>query len=114
MIEARLSKYPFFSDVVASTVSLQTLKEKLGCFTSEGEDGIPGGAEEEGGGESSLTALRSSLDDIIVLCHQSSQNLNQQQREVISDPAYTVAVYSTVPSVFIRSVDAFREKLQCQ
>lgn len=105
MTEACLSKCPFFSDVVASTVSLQTLKEKLGCFTSEGQDGIPGGAEEEGGGESSLAALSSSLDDIIVLCHQSSQNLNQQQREVISGPACTVAVSSTLPSVLIRSVD---------
>lgn len=70
----------------AFAVLLETLKEKLSRFTSEGEDGNTGGAEEEGGGESSLTALRSSLDDIIVLCHQSSQNLNQQQREVLWFP----------------------------
>lgn len=104
----------FFSDTLASTVSLQTLKEKLSRFTSEGEDGNTGGAEEEGGGQSSLTALRSSLDDIIVLCHQSSQNLNQQQREVTSGPAYTFIVSSIAPRVFIRSVEAFSEKLQCQ
>lgn len=81
-ITSRLDQ--FVSDVLASMVSLQTLKEKLSSFTSEGEEGNTARDEEEGGSEeSSLTAVRSSLDDIIVLCHQSSQSLNQQQREVI-------------------------------
>lgn len=72
------------SDVLASMVSLQTLKEKLSSFTSEAEGGNTAGAKEEGASnESSLTAVRTSLDDIIVLCQQSSQSLNQQQREVI-------------------------------
>uniref|UniRef100_A0A3Q3W7P0 RING-type domain-containing protein n=1 Tax=Mola mola TaxID=94237 RepID=A0A3Q3W7P0_MOLML len=46
-------------------------------------------AAEAGDGEgrdsySTLTSVKDSLNDIITLCHQSSQNLNQQQREVMS------------------------------
>lgn len=95
-----------------SPVSLQTLKEKLSSFTPEGADGNTGGAEEQGDSESSLTALRSSLDDIVVLCHQSSQNLNQQQREVLPiTPASTFIGSSIGPCVFTRTVDAFSENL---
>uniref|UniRef100_A0A8C4I8E3 RING-type domain-containing protein n=1 Tax=Dicentrarchus labrax TaxID=13489 RepID=A0A8C4I8E3_DICLA len=38
----------------------------------------------EGGDEATLTGVKDSLNEIIVLCHRSSQNLYQQQREVLS------------------------------
>lgn len=55
-------------------IYLKTLKENLSLVTAEraGDD------EEE-----TLTNVKDSLSDIISLCHQSSQSLNQQQREVL-------------------------------
>uniref|UniRef100_A0A671W9U8 VPS8 subunit of CORVET complex n=1 Tax=Sparus aurata TaxID=8175 RepID=A0A671W9U8_SPAAU len=41
---------------------------------------------EKTGGESTLTGVKDSLNDIIDLCHRSSPNLNQQQREVLWFP----------------------------
>lgn len=63
---------------VNSIISLKTLKEKLSVLTTEADRGD----EEERDGESTLTTVKDSLDGIIALCHQSSQNLYQQQREV--------------------------------
>ncbi|XP_070696841.1 vacuolar protein sorting-associated protein 8 homolog isoform X3 [Pempheris klunzingeri] len=70
----------------AFAVLLETLKEKLGLLTAESgrEDGRRD--EEERENESTLTRVKDSLNDIIVLCHQSSQNLYQQQREVLWFP----------------------------
>lgn len=52
---------------------LQTLKENLSLLPDE-----RAGAD----GEETLTDVKDSLNDIITLCHQSCQGLNQQQREV--------------------------------
>ncbi|XP_070771676.1 vacuolar protein sorting-associated protein 8 homolog [Enoplosus armatus] len=74
----------------AFAVLLETLKEKLSLLTAESDRGVEGGTgrwdEEEGDSESTLTRVKDSLNDIIVLCHQSSQNLYQQQREVLWFP----------------------------
>lgn len=75
--------YVFFY-ICVLIISPKTLKEKLSLFTSESEGENKGGDEEERSDESSLTSVKDSLDDIITLCHQSSQNLSQQQREVMS------------------------------
>ncbi|XP_071376066.1 vacuolar protein sorting-associated protein 8 homolog isoform X3 [Centroberyx affinis] len=76
----------------AFTVLLKTLKEKLALLTPESE-GAGGGRrveeeeeEEEEEGEPTLRRVEDSLSDIIALCHRSSQNLNQQQREVLWFP----------------------------
>lgn len=62
------------------------MKEKLGVLTAEteGEADEADGQwdEQERGCDSTLTRVKDSLNDIVVLCHQSSQNLDQQQREV--------------------------------
>ncbi|XP_038593280.1 vacuolar protein sorting-associated protein 8 homolog isoform X1 [Micropterus salmoides] len=74
----------------AFAVLLETLKDKLSLLTAESDGGVEeengGGNEEEGGSESTLTRVKDSLNDIIVLCHRSSQNLYQQQREVLWFP----------------------------
>ncbi|KAM4615181.1 vacuolar protein sorting-associated protein 8 homolog isoform 2-T2 [Polymixia lowei] len=80
----------------AFTVLLKKLEESLTLLTPESQGG-GGGADrrkEEGQtegeaeekGESSLERVEDSLNDIIALCHRSSQNLNQQQREVLWFP----------------------------
>uniref|UniRef100_A0A8C4I5I9 RING-type domain-containing protein n=1 Tax=Dicentrarchus labrax TaxID=13489 RepID=A0A8C4I5I9_DICLA len=56
----------------AFAVLLETLKDKLSLLT--------------GGDEATLTGVKDSLNEIIVLCHRSSQNLYQQQREVLWFP----------------------------
>ncbi|KAM3862544.1 vacuolar protein sorting-associated protein 8 homolog, partial [Diretmus argenteus] len=94
----------------AFTVLLKTLKEKLSLLTAESKGGGEGdrGGEGDGGGvgdgggegdggdggreedkeegESTLRRIEDSLNDIIALCHRSSQHLNQQQREVLWFP----------------------------
>ncbi|KAK0150230.1 Vacuolar protein sorting-associated protein 8 [Merluccius polli] len=70
----------------AFTVLLTKLKRILETITREG-----GGAEGEGGAAKDgaappLDGLEGSLDDIVALCHRNSQNLNQQQREVLWFP----------------------------
>ncbi|XP_068183630.1 vacuolar protein sorting-associated protein 8 homolog isoform X2 [Antennarius striatus] len=75
----------------AFAVLLATLKENLVLLTAESDGGETGGGagrdeEEETEGGSTLAAVKESLDDIIALCHQSSQNLYQQQREVLWFP----------------------------
>ncbi|XP_056147322.1 vacuolar protein sorting-associated protein 8 homolog isoform X2 [Lampris incognitus] len=73
----------------AFTVLLKTLKEKLTLLTSESDEECEGDDEgklREEEGESSLRKVVTSLDDIIALCHRSSQNLDQQQREVLWFP----------------------------
>uniref|UniRef100_A0A8C4I8B8 RING-type domain-containing protein n=1 Tax=Dicentrarchus labrax TaxID=13489 RepID=A0A8C4I8B8_DICLA len=73
----------------AFAVLLETLKDKLSLLTAE-SDRVEGGDgrrdEEEGGDEATLTGVKDSLNEIIVLCHRSSQNLYQQQREVLWFP----------------------------
>lgn len=54
---------------------LKTLKENLSLVTAERAEG-----DDE---EETLTNVKDSLNDIISLCHQGSQSLNQQQREVL-------------------------------
>ncbi|XP_037637793.1 vacuolar protein sorting-associated protein 8 homolog isoform X2 [Sebastes umbrosus] len=74
----------------AFAVLLETLKEKLSLLTAESEGGVEGGdgrrIKEERDGESTLTRVQDSLNDIIVLCQRSSDNLYQQQREVLWFP----------------------------
>ncbi|XP_062286275.1 vacuolar protein sorting-associated protein 8 homolog [Scomber scombrus] len=70
----------------AFTVLLETLKEKLCLLTAEANRESEGGLgtqeeEEEKASKSTLTSVEDSLNYIIVLCHQSSQNLDQPQRE---------------------------------
>lgn len=64
--------YVFF---VLFELYLKTLKENLSLVTAE--------RAEEDDEEETLTNVKDSLNDIISLCHQSSQSLNQQQREVL-------------------------------
>ncbi|XP_068597808.1 vacuolar protein sorting-associated protein 8 homolog [Brachionichthys hirsutus] len=74
----------------AFAVLLATLKEKLTLLTAESDGGgTRGGAgqtEEETDGEPTLAAVKEALDDIVALCRRSSQNLYQQQREVLWFP----------------------------
>ncbi|XP_044068934.1 vacuolar protein sorting-associated protein 8 homolog isoform X3 [Siniperca chuatsi] len=74
----------------AFAVLLETLKDKLSLLTAESDRAVEGGNgrqdEEERDSDSTLTRVKDSLNDIIVLCHQSSQNLYQQQREVLWFP----------------------------
>nr|XP_046257105.1 vacuolar protein sorting-associated protein 8 homolog isoform X3 [Scatophagus argus] len=74
----------------AFDVLLETLKENLNLLTAESDRGVEEGDvrhdEEERDSESTLTRVKDSLNDIIALCHQSSQNLNQQQREALWFP----------------------------
>uniref|UniRef100_A0A8C4I5C4 RING-type domain-containing protein n=1 Tax=Dicentrarchus labrax TaxID=13489 RepID=A0A8C4I5C4_DICLA len=83
----------------AFAVLLETLKDKLSLLTAE-SDRVEGGDgrrdEEEGGDEATLTGVKDSLNEIIVLCHRSSQNLYQQQREVLSACLYYMFVYVSV------------------
>lgn len=64
--------YVFF---VLFELYLKTLKENLSLVTAE--------RAEEDDDEETLTNVKDSLNDIISLCHQSSQSLNQQEREVL-------------------------------
>ncbi|XP_037322281.1 vacuolar protein sorting-associated protein 8 homolog isoform X1 [Pungitius pungitius] len=74
----------------AFAVLLETLKETLSCLMAESERKVDGGEgrgdEEERDDESSLTAVKDSLNDIIVLCHRNSDSFYQQQREVLWFP----------------------------
>ncbi|XP_028460055.1 vacuolar protein sorting-associated protein 8 homolog isoform X2 [Perca flavescens] len=73
----------------AFTVLLETLKEKLNLLTAEGDRGVEGDGRpniEASDSESTLTRVTDSLNDIIALCHRSSDNLYQQQREVLWFP----------------------------
>ncbi|XP_042358575.1 vacuolar protein sorting-associated protein 8 homolog [Plectropomus leopardus] len=70
----------------AFAVLLETLKEKLSILTAESEPGDRGQGEEERDRELTLTRVKNSLNDIIDLCHRSSDSLNQQQREVLWFP----------------------------
>lgn len=79
----------YFFCICILMISPKTLKEKLNVFTSESEGENRGGDKEERSNESPLTSVKDSLDDIITLCHQSSQNLSQQQREVMSVSIFT-------------------------
>ncbi|XP_034754427.1 vacuolar protein sorting-associated protein 8 homolog, partial [Etheostoma cragini] len=73
----------------AFAVLLETLKEKLNLLTAEGDRGVEGDGrpdKEESNSESTLTRVTDSLNNIIALCHRSSDNLYQQQREVLWFP----------------------------
>ncbi|XP_041645412.1 vacuolar protein sorting-associated protein 8 homolog [Cheilinus undulatus] len=80
----------------AFTVLLETLKEKLSLLTTKtdrgGED--ENAAEEEGAGKSALIKVKDSLNNIIDLCHHSSENLYQQQREVLWFPLLETMMFS--------------------
>uniref|UniRef100_A0A3B5B9C1 VPS8 subunit of CORVET complex n=1 Tax=Stegastes partitus TaxID=144197 RepID=A0A3B5B9C1_9TELE len=69
----------------AFAVLLETLKQKLCLLAVESDRGVEGENggqnEDEEDSESMLTRVKDSLNDIIVFCHQSCQNLDQQQRE---------------------------------
>uniref|UniRef100_A0A4W6F917 VPS8 subunit of CORVET complex n=1 Tax=Lates calcarifer TaxID=8187 RepID=A0A4W6F917_LATCA len=74
----------------AFSVLLETLKEKLCLLTAESDTGVEGGDgeqdEEERCSDSTLMRVKDSLNDIIALCHRSSHNLYQQQREALWFP----------------------------
>ncbi|XP_055358754.1 vacuolar protein sorting-associated protein 8 homolog isoform X2 [Betta splendens] len=63
----------------AFALLLETLRDNLCVLTAEG------GTNEEKNCKT-VTTVESSLNDIIALCYRSSQNLNQQQREVLWFP----------------------------
>lgn len=67
--------------------SVQTLKVNLSVLTTESETGAERGDrtqdEEERDPQATVTRVQDSLNDIIALCQRSSQNLDQQQREVV-------------------------------
>ncbi|XP_010792421.1 chromodomain-helicase-DNA-binding protein 1-like [Notothenia coriiceps] len=68
----------------AFAVLLETLKEKLSVLTAESERADEGGEERDR--DHTLSRVKESLNDIIELCHRSSDNLDQQQREVLWFP----------------------------
>ncbi|KAM8739114.1 vacuolar protein sorting-associated protein 8 homolog [Acanthopagrus schlegelii] len=75
----------------AFDVLLETLKEKLSVLTAESDREVEEEEErhddeEKTDSESTLTGVKDSLNDIIALCHRSSPNLDQQQREVLWFP----------------------------
>ncbi|KAL7384136.1 hypothetical protein ABVT39_025073 [Epinephelus coioides] len=74
----------------AFAVLLETLKENLNLLTAEcdrgADEGDGGQEEEERDSEITLTRVKNSLNDITDLCHRSSDNLYQQQREVLWFP----------------------------
>ncbi|GLD65220.1 vacuolar protein sorting-associated protein 8 homolog, partial [Lates japonicus] len=74
----------------AFSVLLETLKEKLCLLTAESDTGVEGGDgeqdEDERRSDSTLMRVKDSLNDIIALCHRSSHNLYQQQREALWFP----------------------------
>ncbi|KAL1021743.1 hypothetical protein UPYG_G00017420 [Umbra pygmaea] len=73
----------------AFRVLLKTLKDKLRTLTGEEEEGVLKSSrveEEEGGERAPLDRVEEALNDIIALCHRSSQSLNPQQREVLWFP----------------------------
>uniref|UniRef100_A0A667YH51 VPS8 subunit of CORVET complex n=1 Tax=Myripristis murdjan TaxID=586833 RepID=A0A667YH51_9TELE len=70
----------------AFTVLLKTLKEKLSLLTVESEQGERDGTTLEEEGELMLRRVEDSLTEIVSLCHRTSQNLNQKQREVLWFP----------------------------
>lgn len=99
---------------------LQTLKEKLCLLTAEANRESEGGLgtqeeEEEKGSKSTLTSVEDSLNYIIVLCHQSSQNLDQSQREVISVCVFvclSVCVcYSHIPFMYVHLLCFFYQHM---
>ncbi|KAF7652096.1 hypothetical protein LDENG_00101870 [Lucifuga dentata] len=69
----------------AFTVLLKTLKDKLTVLTRHNESGDDRGTTEEEK-DSALRRAEDSLNDIIALCHRSSQNLSQSKREVLWFP----------------------------
>uniref|UniRef100_UPI0037E89112 vacuolar protein sorting-associated protein 8 homolog n=1 Tax=Semicossyphus pulcher TaxID=241346 RepID=UPI0037E89112 len=73
----------------AFAILLETLKEKLSLLTSEPDSGVERDEsldEEEGDSVSTVTRVKDSLNSIIDLCHRSSENLDQQQRESLWFP----------------------------
>lgn len=74
----------------AFAVLLETLNQKLCLLTAESDGGVEGESrgqnKDEEDSESTLTRVKDSLNDIIVFCHQSCQNLDQQQRESLWFP----------------------------
>uniref|UniRef100_A0A7N6BH30 RING-type domain-containing protein n=1 Tax=Anabas testudineus TaxID=64144 RepID=A0A7N6BH30_ANATE len=73
----------------AFMVLLETLKENLSVLATESETGpkaVDRREDEERGHRSTLTRVQDSLNNIIALCHRSSQNLDLQQREVLWFP----------------------------
>ncbi|XP_034079092.1 vacuolar protein sorting-associated protein 8 homolog isoform X4 [Gymnodraco acuticeps] len=68
----------------AFAVLLETLKEKLSVLTAESERADAGGEERDR--DHTLSRVKESLNDIIELCHRSSDSLDQQQREVLWFP----------------------------
>ncbi|KAG7512101.1 vacuolar sorting-associated 8-like isoform X1 [Solea senegalensis] len=74
----------------AFTVLLETLKDRL-CFLTAEQDTSGGGGGggdrwQDDGGDSTLTRVKESLNDIISLCQRSSHSLYEQQREVLWFP----------------------------
>ncbi|XP_034465327.1 vacuolar protein sorting-associated protein 8 homolog isoform X1 [Hippoglossus hippoglossus] len=72
----------------AFSVLLETLKEKLCLLTAESDAEAEDRRhdEDEINDDSTLTRVKDSLNDIIALCHRSSHNLYQQQREALWFP----------------------------
>uniref|UniRef100_A0A8C3AJY3 Vacuolar protein sorting-associated protein 8 homolog n=1 Tax=Cyclopterus lumpus TaxID=8103 RepID=A0A8C3AJY3_CYCLU len=74
----------------AFAVLLETLKETLSVLTAESDRAADGGEgrrdEEERESDSTLTRVKDSLNDIIVLGHRNSDSLYQQQREALWFP----------------------------
>ncbi|CAJ1066529.1 vacuolar protein sorting-associated protein 8 homolog [Xyrichtys novacula] len=74
----------------AFTVLLKTLKEKLSLLTFGEDRGVEeteeGLKEEEDDTKTSLSTVKDSLKNIIDLCHHSSENLYQQEREALWFP----------------------------
>ncbi|XP_056291216.1 vacuolar protein sorting-associated protein 8 homolog isoform X2 [Pseudoliparis swirei] len=74
----------------AFAVLLETLKETLSLLTAESDRGADGGEgrrdEEERDSDSTLTSVKDSLNDIIVLCQRNSDSLYLQQREALWFP----------------------------
>ncbi|TNN63967.1 Vacuolar protein sorting-associated protein 8 [Liparis tanakae] len=92
----------------AFAVLLETLKETLSLLTAESERGADGGEgrrdEEERVSDTTLTNVKDSLNDIIVMCHRNSDSLYQQQRE---DPVYGKGKLAEIQGLILGMLDTF-------
>ncbi|XP_060896556.1 vacuolar protein sorting-associated protein 8 homolog isoform X1 [Labrus mixtus] len=95
----------------AFSVLLGLLKEKLSLLTTEIERGVNGEDEslneEKEDSKSTLTIVKDSLDNIIDLCNHSSENLYQQQREVLWFPLLETMMFSQKEVKGLGSIHTF-------
>uniref|UniRef100_A0A667YJY9 VPS8 subunit of CORVET complex n=1 Tax=Myripristis murdjan TaxID=586833 RepID=A0A667YJY9_9TELE len=83
--------------------------EKLSLLTVESEQGERDGTTLEEEGELMLRRVEDSLTEIVSLCHRTSQNLNQKQREVVivCDPVYGKGKLAEIQGLILGMLETF-------